>query len=204
MVKVYVEGGGDSKELHIRCREGFRKLIGKAGFEGKMPGIVACGGRGATYIAFKTALTARADYPLLLVDSEEPAQDAGTAPDSPTAWEHLSLRDGWERPDDAHNDQAQLMVTCRETWLMADHAALRAAFGAELQTSALLPEAGLETRSRYEIQTALERATRNCGKSKAYQKGRRSFQILALVNPAALRRHLPHFERFLNTLSLHL
>lgn len=204
MVKIYVEGGGDSKELHIRCREGFRRLIEKAGFEGKMPGIVACGGRGATYIAFKTALTARADYPLLLVDSEDPAQNADAAPDSPTAWEHLNVRDGWARPSDAHNDQAQLMVTCMETWLLADHAALRTAFGAELQTNALLPEAGLENRSRHEAQTALERATRNCGKDKAYQKGRRSFQVLALVNPATLSKHLPHFGRFLNTLSLHL
>ena len=26
---IYLEGGGDSKELHTRCREGFRKLLEK-------------------------------------------------------------------------------------------------------------------------------------------------------------------------------
>ena len=31
---IYLEGGGDSKELHIRCREGFRKLLENCGFQG--------------------------------------------------------------------------------------------------------------------------------------------------------------------------
>lgn len=204
MVKLYVEGGGDSKELHARCREGFSKLIEKAGFQGRMPRIVACGGREATYDAFKTALTTHTDYPLLLVDSEDPVQDADTTPDSSTAWGHLTARDGWKRPDAARNDQAQLMVTCMETWLMADRPALQTTFGAELQMSALFPEKDLEQRSRQDIQARLERATRNCGKHKAYQKGRRSFQALALLNPATLKKYLPHFERFIRTLSLHL
>ncbi len=45
MVKVYVEGGGDSKELRTRCREGFSKLVERAGFKDRMPKFVACGGR---------------------------------------------------------------------------------------------------------------------------------------------------------------
>lgn len=204
MVKIYVEGGGDSKLLHIQCREGFRKLIEKAGFQGRMPGIVACGGREAAYDAFTTALIVHTDYPLLLVDSEDPVESADTIPDSPTAWTHLNARDGWERPAGANNDQAQMMVTCMETWLMADRHALRTTFGAHIQTSAMLPENDLESRSRHEIQDALERATKNCGKDKAYRKGRRSFQVLAALNPETLKVHLPHFERFLKTLALYL
>ncbi len=34
---IFLEGGGDSKELHIRCREGFRQLLEKCGFKGRMP-----------------------------------------------------------------------------------------------------------------------------------------------------------------------
>jgi predicted ATPase len=44
-VKLHLEGGGDSKELQIRCREAFSKLIAKAGFAGRMPRIKACGSR---------------------------------------------------------------------------------------------------------------------------------------------------------------
>ncbi len=44
-VKIYVEGGGDSKEQHVRCREGFRKLIEKSGFIKRSPAVVACGAK---------------------------------------------------------------------------------------------------------------------------------------------------------------
>jgi len=83
-VKIYVEGGGDSKEQHVRCREGFRKLIEKAGFRGRMLAIIAGGGRESAYDSFKTAVAtgAQAPYPMLLVDSEDPVQDEDTVPDS--------------------------------------------------------------------------------------------------------------------------
>ena len=53
---VYLEGGGDSRDLQIRCREGFRKLLERCGYTGRLPKLVACGGRGAALDAFKTAL----------------------------------------------------------------------------------------------------------------------------------------------------
>ena len=73
-VTIYVEGGGDSKYQHIQCRQGFRRLIENSGFAGKMPGIFACGGRGAAFGDFKTAMKSKSptDYPVLLVDSEDP------------------------------------------------------------------------------------------------------------------------------------
>lgn len=205
-VKLYIEGGGDAKIDDVRCREGFRKLLEKAGFQGRMPRTVASGGRSAAYGAFETAMAVRGDddYPLLLVDSEDPVSTTEISPDSPAVWEHLAARDRWERPQGANNDQAQLMVTCMETWIMADREALAAVFGHGLRKSALLPENGLESRNRDEVQQALENATKDCGRQKAYRKGRRSFQVLAQLSPATLGRLLPHFERFVRTLDRHL
>jgi hypothetical protein len=198
-VKICVEGGGDSKELKIRYRQGFRKLIEKAGFRGRMPRIAACGGRNAAFDHFKTSVESRmASYSILLVDSEDPIADE-IGP-----WEHLVARDGWRRPDSTDDDQAQLMVTCMETWIMADRAALQEIFGARLQTNALLSENNLEQYDRNRVQDALENATRSCGPRKAYQKGRRSFQVLEKLNPSTLRRHLPYFDRFIRTLETHL
>lgn len=128
-----------------------------------------------------------------MVDSEEPV--AAT-----TVWDHLRERDAWVRPADTDDDQAQMMVTCMETWILADRATLRTVFGAHLQLSALLPETGLEGRSRQEVQQALENATRECGRDKVYRKGRRSFQVLAEVNPEALEA-LSYFRRFLEALN---
>ncbi|MFZ5819293.1 MAG: DUF4276 family protein [Chloroflexota bacterium] len=194
-VKIYVEGGGDDKELLVRCQIGFRKLIEKSGFKGRMPRIVSCGGRGAAFDDFKNAIESMdtSYYPILLVDSEDPISS------NTTKWDHLRGRDKWDVPKTVSEDQAQLMVTCMETWLMADRAALRSAFGAELQENALLPEINLEQYDRHRVQGALEHATRNCG-NRAYKKGKRSFQVLEAANPNTLKERLPYFRRFIETL----
>ncbi len=203
-VTIYVEGGGDSKELHARCREGFRKLIEKMNVA-RNPAIVACGGRDQTYKKFKIAVsTASGEYPLLLVDSEDPIKTTDENPDSAEAWNHLKARDNWDKPSGVVNDQAQLMTTCMETWIMADRQALRVFFGQHLQTSALLPEQNLEARTREEVQDKLAWVTRDCGRDRGYAKGKRSFKVLEHLKPDTLKEHLPHFRRFVSTLERHL
>ncbi len=194
-VKLYVEGGGNSKQLRIQCREGFHKLIGKAGFAGRMPRIIACGPREEAYSAFRTAATLPG-VAILLVDSEDTVAAS-------TAWDHLQLRDGWRRPPGTDADQAQLMATCMETWLMADRAALRTFFGSNLQESALFPIGGLEARTRQDVQDRLEHATRNCGRDRSYAKGERSFRLLSQVDPQQLGG-LMHFQRFIDGLNRYL
>ena len=197
-VKLFVEGGGDSKELHSRCREAFRKLVEKAGLAGRMPRIVACGGRTVAYRDFCIALrTANVtEYPMLLVDSESTVADA--------PWSHLEGQDRWQRPDTAADDQAQLMVVCMESWVLADRNALKRVFGQGLRVSALLPEEGLENRTKDDVQLSLTNATRDCGRDRCYTKGRRSFQVVGELNPTTLSKYLPHFRRLIDGLNQHL
>jgi hypothetical protein len=197
-IKLYVEGGGDCKEQHARCREGFRKLLEKSGFTGRMPRIIAGGGRTATFDQFKTSVrgAGMSDYSILLVDSEEVV--AGDQ----SAWAHLKVCNDWERPDGVAEDQAQLMVTCMETWIMADRAALRAYFGRSLHEDRLIPIESLEMRHRQLIHEALAEATRHCKRN--YRKGERSFTILAEIDPQMLKRYLPHFLTFIQALETHL
>ena len=195
-VTIFVEGGGNSKELLSRCREGFSKLIKKMEFK-RMPKIVACGGRNHAYDMFDTAMkSANDDFSILLVDSEDPITLG--------PWEHLKVRDKWDRPVGAKDDQAQMMVTCMETWIMADHEALRNAFRSCLREGNLFPLNGLEKRSRQELLEALKSSTNDCGKNRGYDKGKRSFQILAILNPKLLEENLPYFKRFRKTLERHL
>lgn len=186
-VKLYIEGGGDSRSLHIECRRGFRKLFEKAGFKERMPSTKACGGRSSTFDDFNTALEMASDdeVPILLVDSE-------TAVTEP-AWKHLQDLDGWPRPNGATDDQAQLMVQCMETWCVADRGALRRFYGQHLQESALPALDGLEGRAKADVQQALEHATRECGRDREYKKGKRSFRLIAELDPLVLEEHLPHF-----------
>ncbi len=199
-VKIFVEGGsgkGNDRESNIRCREGFSKLLKKAGFEGRMPQFSPGGGRDQIFNDFRKALVSDqegCEY-VLLVDSEDPLSSSTTP-----AWNHLNQRDHWERPLGVSDDQAQLMVTCMETWILADQGALAHIFGSSLRAGTLLPTANLESRTRHETQESLEAATRDCGKRKAYKKGKRSFQILGELDPEVLKRSLPHFRAFIEFL----
>ena len=189
---LYIEGGAsgpDSKDLQIRCREGFRKLLEKCGYKGRMPRLFACGQRGAAFDDFKIALAGKAagDYVAMWIDSEEPLTD----PDS--AWEHLTRHDHWEQPAGATDEQVLFMTTCMETLIVADRAALNDQYGAKLQVSALPPLVDLENRGRHDVQNALVHATAGC--SNFYTKGKRSFEILAKLTPDTLGGYLPSFVR---------
>ena len=189
---LYLEGGGsgpDSKGLQARCREGFRTLLEKCDFRGRMPRLVACGGRTSAFDDFKTAHRNKEAgvYVAMLIDSEDPLAKLDAA------WEHLRLRpgDNWEQPAGATDDQVLFMTTCMETWIVADREALRRHYG-RLQNSALPPLDNLEARGRHDVQDKLAHATRNC--SNAYKKGKRSFEVLAKLTPEVLEQ-LPSFVR---------
>ena len=198
-VKVYVEGGGRA-ELNEQCRLGFQKLLIKAGFGGRLPRVVSCGSRERAFRSFRNALRAGGEYPILLVDSEDIVADANL-PDanSSGAWAHLSRRDGWERPAGAQDDQAQLMVATMETWLLADRRKFIAYFGPGLNVNALPADSDLESRSKEDIAAALRNATQSSSKGR-YHKANHSFDLLGEVDPAELRRRLPHFRRFMDAL----
>jgi len=191
---LYIEGGGNSKEEKIRCREAFASLLKSQGFRGRMPRLTACGGRGAAFDDFKTAhASAKPDHFVgLLIDSEDPAA-MPEVPRQQQTWEHLRRRDGWERPADATDQQVLLMTTCMETWIAAARATLRSHYGTALNENQLPAPTDLESRNRHEVQDRLERAT--AATSKPYRKGRRSFDLLAKLNPQALAPLLPSFSR---------
>lgn len=188
---IYIEGsriGSNSKQDQILCRRGFRALLEKAGFSGRMPGLTACGPRGDAFADFKVAHSVRrtGDYVAMLLDSEDPVTDIEKT------WDHLHQRDGWTKPNAAEDKQVLFMTTCMETWIVTDRAALREHYGSRLQENALPALQDMEGRNRHTVQNALISATRNC--SNAYAKGRRSFEILEKLNPATLQA-LPSFAR---------
>lgn len=194
---LYIEGsqtGPDSKEQQIRCREGFRKLFEKCDLDGRMPRLSACGSRNNAFKDFKTAHARRkaAEYIGLLIDSEDPVAD------TEETWAHLKQRDGWEIPAGAADDQVLLMTTCTETWIVADRSALVAYFDQDFRPNNLPALTDMERRDRHEVQDALIRASRDC--KSAYKKGNRTFDLVGLLRPNELERHLPSFVRIVSIL----
>lgn len=193
-VKLYVEGGGDSVSLHSKCREGFRSFLEKAGFAGRMPRIVACGGRQSAYDRFKTACESN-ETALLLIDSED-----CVSVDSP--WVHLANRpgDGFAKPQNAGDDHCHLMVVCMESWLLADKGALSEFFGQGFNENALPQNMNIEAVSKYDIYTGMQRATSSCKTKAPYGKGGHSFKILLLIAPDKIRDASPWAKRFFEKL----
>ena len=194
-VKVYVEGGGDGKSLRTRCREGFSSFFAKANFAGRMPQIIACGGRKSAFDKFRTAWESRKaeEFIILLVDSEDPVAD-GAGP-----WLHLRNRDGWEKPDEARDENAHLMVQCMEAWFLADKDNLAAYFGHGFNRNALPGRQEIEDVAKDDVLGGLGNATRQCKKGE-YGKGRHSFDILEQTDPANVVAASPHARRLVETL----
>jgi hypothetical protein len=196
-VKVYVEGGGLTNALRTRCREGFSEFFRKAGLEGRMPRIVAGGGRREAFDDFCTALKKAGveDFIVLLVDSEAPVA-AGNGP-----WMHLKSRDEWDKPVAATDDNAHLMVQCMEAWFLADKDTLAAFFGNGFNRGALPARPEIEDVAKADVLNGLKAATRHCGKKGEYGKGRHSFEILALLDPAKVTGTSPYAKRLVDTLT---
>ncbi len=190
MVKaiIYLKGGGESKELHCRCREGFHKLLEKNGFKGKMPRLVASGSRNSVFSDFNAAHPGKNHtFVAMWIDSEDPVADIEKT------WAHLEKRDGWERPSNSSDEQVLFMTTCMETLIVADRDALKTCHKDQLQESALPPLNNLESRNRKELFDKLKHATRNS--PAPYEKGKKSFELLGLLDAKTVRQHLPSVER---------
>ena len=195
--KLFVEGGGGSKTLKTACRKGFRLFIEKAGLRGRMPRIVACGSRRNAYQDFTRENETHERHvgsPYLLVDSEEPVRETGP-------WQHLKVRDGWDRPDGAMDDQCHLMVEVMESWFLADREALGAFYGQGFRGTALPQNQHVEQISKRDVLDGLAQATRGTRKG-SYDKGSHGFEIVERLDPSKVRNASPYAHRFLEALSV--
>jgi hypothetical protein len=194
-IKIYIEGGGDGRDLESRFREAWTKFFQAAGLQGKMPRTVRGKGRLNTYELFCTALEhqKKDELILLLVDSEEPVSDGHST------WQHLKKRDGWDKPEKAAADQAHLMTQVMETWLIADRDALSTYFGNKFKPAKIPAWPNLEAVAKQTIFDALKNASADCGE-KQYAKGKVSFEILSRISPEKLEKHCPSAARFLTIL----
>lgn len=197
-VRLLVEGGGESKSLHIECRRGFHDFLLKAGLVGRMPRIVACGGRKKAYDDFCSHLAnaQSGETTFLLVDSEAPV--TGSSP-----WDHLRNRpgDGWGRPNGASDDQCHLMVQCMESWFLADRDTLRDFFKQGFLENTLPGNPLIiESVPKQDVLSKLQQASQHCKTKAAYSKGDHSFALLASIDAAKVLQASPWAKRLVDTL----
>lgn len=199
MVKLYVEGGGETNDLKTACREAFTAFITNAGIE-KRPRLVACGSRNDAYESYCTAID-NGEEAVLLVDSEEAVNPRcqNGAPETWLPWEHLRQRkgDGWEKPHGAPDTDCHLMVECMEAWFLADRETLKRFFGKDFHENSLPAKgATVEGVTKGAIYGSLSNATKKCQKGE-YGKGAHSFHILKEISPAHVELASPWAKRFI-------
>lgn len=196
MVKaiLYVEGGSRGK-LESECRKGFSAFFGKVGLQGRLPKVIACGSRGDAHKRFRKALSEEtsSETPFLLVDSEYPVKD------SHSSWQHLQSRDKWQRPKEATEDRAHLMVQCMESWFLADVDALKSYFGNDFRPDRIREREDIENIAKENVITQLKSASQDCKKG-AYDKGSHSFAILESIDPENVIRRSRRAKRLIDTL----
>lgn len=98
-------------------------------------------------------------------------------------WAHLQVRDGWQKPATATDEDCHLMTQCMESWFLADWQTVQAFFGQGFNKS-MLPTGPVEAIAKLDVYAALQHATLACKTKVAYGKGAHSFKLLSLIDPA--------------------
>lgn len=192
--QIFVEGGAKgARFLNAACREGFRQFIQKLHLR-VTPRIVASGGRNDAIHDFQTAIKKKAvdDIVLLLIESEKPVEDI----QNPSVIVSLKI------PHNQNMDDCViLMVTCMETWFVADRETLQAFFGSGFRENALPALPNIEQKLPTDIFACLKRATKEC--SKNYEKGAMSYEILIGIRPETVASSCASAERCIQLLRKH-
>lgn len=199
-IKVFVEGGAfatpKSHLLNTECRKAFRRFFEEAGLAGKMPAVVVCGPRNNAYSKFCDAVSKDSDeFPMLLVDSETQVAVGSNA------WGHLKHRDNWDKPANAADDHAHLMVQVMDAWIVVDPANLAKFYKQDFNAAALPDTAHrkIESVTKEDIYAMLENATKQTQKG-AYNEGKHSFKLLETTNPELVKKASPFAEKLIDTL----
>jgi hypothetical protein len=193
-IRIYVEGGGDSKDTKAFCRQGFSVFLDtlRSVARGKRVrwAIIACGPRQRAFEDFKIA---EREHPtafnVLLVDSESPVLHS--------PWQHLGERDGWDIRG-LSNDRCHLMVQAMEAWFVADRETLSQYYGQGFNSNPIPLGQNVENIPKEVLHSALKEATRHTSKGE-YHKVRHAYKLLELIDPTSVRQASQYCDRLFTT-----
>jgi uncharacterized protein DUF4276 len=191
-IRLYVEGGGDSRFSWRRIRDGFRLFLNP---KNELPlEIIPCGSRAETFKDFQTGLKEHPDaFNLLLVDSDSRVSLPG--------WGHLRQQQPrWKFPR-LSDERCHYMAQAVEAWLLADPEALAAYFGKGFRKNALPDHKDIEAVPKDDLEPSLNRAVARTQKGRyGYAKIRHCADLLALLNQDRVRQRARHCDLLFTTL----
>jgi hypothetical protein len=196
-IQIFIEGGGENDNTQSVLRKGFSQFFSEitkiAKDKNMRVKFILCGGRDLAYRRFKKALITNSEsFNILLVDAESPVKQ--------TPWIHLKSRDNWVQPENVGDEICHLMIQTMEAWFMADKKAIADYYGKDFQESALPSNPKIEEILKADLETALNRASRNTKKGE-YKKIRDGSELLSRISAQKVRDASPACERLFQTLA---
>lgn len=191
-ILLYVEGGGSKGKVNTDCRKAFQSFIKRAGVNQSVR-VVACGSRGDAFNSFEREHRRGGQQAVLLIDADSPVT-------TQSPWQHIQSNHGWNRPRGTSDKQCHLMVQIMESWFLADVNALESFFGTGFRSQSLPRNPNIEDVLKEDVENGLKRASRDTGPGE-YNKGKHSFNILAMLDPEKVKKASPHADRFIKSLS---
>lgn len=195
-IRIYIEGGGDSKNTKASLRQGFSNFLSElvqiARSKRIKWQIIMCGSRNSAFSDFQNALEDHPDaFNILLADAEAPVKK--------TPWEHLKFRDNWDSPgvDDNH---CYLMVQAMEAWFIADIDTLKKYYGQGFKENCIPKNINVESIDKDSLEPSLKAATRDTSKGE-YQKIQHASQLLSQLDIAKVRKLSPNCDRIFTNLA---
>lgn len=190
-IRIYVEGGGDTRHGKRVLGEGFRTFFEPLRERARTHRIgwdvILCGSRNGAFDDFRTALAMHPEsLNLLLVDAEGPVTGL--------PWDHLKHRDGWDIPKDIDDNRCHLMVQFVESWLVCDPEALAAYYGQDFNENALPRQSDIEGVPKSSVEEGLERATGRTQKGR-YRKIRHCAELLKRISQEKVRARAKYCDR---------
>ena len=194
-VRIYCEGGGNSKDTKAAIRRGFSKFLSelkKLARERRINWkIIACGPRQETFNLFKKAQEIHSNaFNILLVDAE------GAVSEKP--WLHLQDRDGWDSQN-ISDEHCHLMVQMMEAWIVADVAAMESYYGDGFRRNVIPKQDDVEAIDKATLERSFKDATRRTQKGQ-YHKIRHGPDLLCIIDPRTVLSKARHCERLFTTL----
>ncbi len=194
-IAIYMEGGGDGKDTKAALRQGMDAFLTPLKDNARSNSwrwrVVPCGSRMAAFDGFRNAALRGDDAVVaLLVDAEGPVDGSNRA--------HLQSKDGWDLKSYS-DDVVHLMVQTMEAWIVADPDALVDYYGQNFSKNALPRTRNLETVSKADIASRLEKATRSTQKG-TYHKIRHASDLLQRISQQKVQQRCPSCARMFNEL----
>lgn len=190
-IRIYVEGGGETRHTKGPLRQGFdaffKPVKDKARERGVRFQVIMCGGCDDAYQDYLLALKSHPDaVNVLLVDAEGPVAQSDSNAD------HLRRR-AWNLPQ-PFDPRYHLTVQAMEALFVADADALANHYGQYFHRPALPTHSNLEAVAVTQLANALKAATRGTTAGE-YRKIQHAARLLPKLDVVKVRAALPHCDQ---------